>query len=103
GRFRRPFLLTPGVMRGAPRVLFIGRVPGQIYSWPEEAHPADWSPVWAVPMGRRGCAVYCGTDIDAAVPVTDQHNVEPHRLRRWKLTLWHRRKRIKEPAEPALA
>lgn len=101
--FHRPLTLVPGVDLHAPRVLFIGRAPGQIYSWPAEPHATAWCPVWAVPMGRRGHAVYCGSDIEAAAPAVDQINSDRRRVRLWKETLWWRRKRITEPKEPALA
>lgn len=100
--FERPLMLTPGIELRAPRVLFIGQAPGQIYSWPTETPAREWYPVWAVPMGRRGHAVYCGSDIGAAAPVHDQPDTDRDRVRLWKHILWHRRKRIREPEEPAL-
>ncbi len=101
--FTQPLMLTPGLEGSAPRVLFIGRVPGQIYSWPAEPHARDWSPVWAVPMGRRGHAVYCAGSIDAAQPDVRELAGNRDRVNLWKLTLWHRRKRITAPEDPDLA
>lgn len=102
-RFERPVMLTPGVDRRARRVLFIGRAPGQIYSWPAETGTADWRPVWALPMGRRGHAVYCGSDIEAAAPARDRRHPDRRRVQMWKSALWHRRKRIMGPELPVLA
>ena len=100
--FRRSLMLTPGMDLGAPRVFFVGSSPGQIYSWPAEPHAMAWRPVWAIPMGRRGHAVYCGSDIEVAVPAGEQGDTDRERLNLWKEILWRRRKRIAEPKEPAL-
>lgn len=101
--FSPPVMLTPGIDRNAPRILLIGRTPGQICSWPGDPDP-DWSPVWAVPMKRRGHAVYCAGSIEGASPEMADPGNDPDRVRLWKLTLWHRRRRIKAPDEdPALA
>lgn len=101
--FSPQLMLTPGLEAGSSRVLFIGRVPGQIYSWPAEPHASGWSPVWAVPMRRRGYAVYCAGSMDTAEPAPDQLEDDPDRVDLWKLTLWYRRKRIRVPKEPDLA
>jgi hypothetical protein len=103
GEFERPVMFTPGVERSAPRVLLIGRIPGQICSWPVEPQAAEWRPIWAVSMGRRGRAVYCGSDIEAAAPAPGQSGADRHQVELWKKTLWHRRMRIRAPEEPALA
>ena len=101
--FSPSLMLTPGVKPGAARVLFIGRVPGEIYSWPSESGPPGWSPVWAVPMGRRGQAVYCGTSVETDIPAPDERKGDCDRVKFWRLVMWHRRKRIREPEEPELA
>ncbi len=101
--FERPVMLTPGVERNATRVLLIGRIPGQICSWPVKPRAEDWRPVWAVSMGRRGRAIYCGSDLEAAAPALGQSGADRHKVELWKKTLWHRRKRISVPEEPALA
>jgi hypothetical protein len=101
--FSPPLMLTPGVEGNASRVLFVGRLPGQIYSWPAEPHVSGWSPVWAIPMGRRGRAIYCGGTIDAAQPVANGLDGDLDHIHLWRLTLWHRRKRIKPPDDPDLA
>jgi hypothetical protein len=102
--FRRPLFLTPGVERtAAPRVFFVGRTPGQILCWPAEAMGEDWDPVWAVPMGRRGTAVYCGGSIDEALPQGSLPHGDPERLELWKEVLWRRRKRIAVPDGRALS
>lgn len=93
-------LRTPGLDGRAPRVYFIGRCPGQIVNWPVDPLP-EWQPVWAIPMRRRGKALYCGTSLAAELPLT-----EPCRdrglLRMWRHVLWQSRARIAPPRERSL-
>jgi len=98
--FERSVMLAPGLDPRARHMFFIGRVPGQIYSWPQES-AANWFPVWVIPMERRrGRVIYCGNDIDSAGPALDRFEADRHRLQLWKDILWYGRKRIKEPEEP---
>lgn len=103
GTFEPAVILPPRLQHHTSRVLFLGRAPGQIYTWPAEAPAEAWKPVWAIPMGRDGSAIYCGLDIDAAGPLPYAPCADRQRLQAWKETLWHRRKRIMEPKEPVLA
>ncbi len=81
------------------RVFLVGRSPGQITKWPAEQIPEKWDPVWAVPIRKRGRAVYCGLGIDLSTP--DPHtDAVTKRIRMWKDVLWHWRKRIAEPTHP---
>jgi hypothetical protein len=103
-QFHKPLLLTPGIDRtAAPHIFFAGRSPGQISSWPAEPLPDIWEPVWAIPMSRRGTAIYCAGSVDGALPVPAQEPPERQRLDLWKEILWRRRKRIAAPRQPALA
>jgi hypothetical protein len=100
--FEKSLILTPGVDRRAPRIFFIGPSPGQVYTWPKEDGSTEWRPVWAVPMGRRGHAVYCGEDMAAERPDIRHHHTRPDEALLWKQVLWHWRRRIKPPSEPPL-
>jgi hypothetical protein len=100
--FEKSLILAPGIDRRAPRIFFIGSSPGQVYTWPKEGGSTEWRPVWAVPMGRHGHAVYSGEDIAAARPDVDHQNSRPDDIQLWKQVLWHWRRRIKPPTEPPL-
>jgi hypothetical protein len=94
-------LRAPGLQRGnVRRVFFLGRKPGQVAVWPSDPIP-DWEPVWAVPLARRGRAVYCGTSLDAAAVGTDPVG-ERDAVELWRKVLWQWRRRIKAPEEPVL-
>jgi hypothetical protein len=101
--FERDLLLTPGLHMNAPCVYLIGRLPGQIRRWPPETPATDWRPIWAVPMWRRGRAVYCGTDLDRSGPIPNLPDGDRRSVQEWKDILWHQRKRISPPEFPALA
>lgn len=83
------------------RVFFVGREPGQIASWPSEPHPTEWLPVWAIPMRRRGKAIFCGTSISESEPVRSGCG-NRKKLKEWKMILWHHRKKIAPPDHNAL-
>jgi hypothetical protein len=93
-------LRTPGLSHGAPRIYFVGRNPGQIAVWPAEPFP-EWEPVWAVPFGRRGNALYCGASLGSDTPLPET-GVSKVLVKTWRQLLWHWRKRITPPREPAL-
>jgi hypothetical protein len=101
--FDRNLMLTPELEMNAPRVYFIGRLPGQIHMWPAEPPATDWHPIWAIPMWRRGQAVYCGSDIERAQPIPNLPDGDRRNVERWKDLLWHQRKKIAPPAFPPLA
>jgi hypothetical protein len=103
--FRRP--LSIGVQFDFPmartsRVFYIGRRVGEIVSWPSELLPDKWAPVWAVPFGRRGNAVYCGEDPSRSMPESD-HKVPNEKRECWKEVLWYNRKRITPPRQRVLS
>ena len=84
------------------KIFFIGQVPGQIVSWPGESLPDDWSPIWAIPMTRKGGrAFFCGTNVGSSSPesgsVCDRKKID-----QWKGILWHKRKKIIPSERPSL-
>jgi hypothetical protein len=52
--------------------------------------------VWAVPIGRRGQAFFCGSDVAAAEPAGTQTG-DRKRVREWKDILYYRMKKITPP------
>ncbi len=83
------------------RVIFVGRRPGEIVSWPREGLPRDWEPVWAIPFGkRRGRAIFCGSKLEDSLPLESDRN--PKQQQQWKEILWYRRKRITPPDHPRM-
>lgn len=90
-------LRTPGLDGRAPRVYFVGRCSGQIVSWPADPLP-EWEPVWAIPFGRRGRVLYCGTSMDTDIPLAKQCGDRLH-ARLWHHILWQSRKRITPPPD----
>ena len=100
--FRPPVLLVPALSSYlGRRIFFIGRVPGEIVTWPSEPLPKQWEPVWAVTLARRGVAIFCGTGIRDCVP-SAAIGLDRDRVEQWKNVLWHLRKRIVPPPQPAL-
>lgn len=101
--FRRPLSLAAhfDIATTSTRVFYIGRRAGEIVSWPSEPIPVDWTPVWAVPLARRGQAFYCGEDPSDSLP--QRENVGTKNKRElWKEVLWHDRKRITPPRQRLL-
>ncbi len=85
------------------RVFFVGSVPGQIVSWPREALPTDWVPVWAIPMTRRGRVLFCGADVRGAGAVRASGAPYPaKKVRLWKEIVHYRRKKITPPSAAGL-
>jgi hypothetical protein len=86
------------------RVFFLGRAPGQIVSWPAEPLPSDWQPVWAVPLERKGRAIFCGIAVAEAepLPTAADGSVDRRKLKQWKDVLCHWQKRIDLPCSPPL-
>jgi hypothetical protein len=79
------------------RVFFVGREVGQIVSWPAEILPEDWSPVWAIPLKKKGRAIFCGTRLAESDPLMSTR-YDRKKLREWKEIIWHRRMRITPPS-----
>jgi len=84
------------------RVFFVGRNPGEIVVCPKEPLPSDWIPVWAIPMRRKGYAIFCTSNPDNAAPTKLIKGSKKH-LKLWKDVLWNRRKRIASPKHPLLS
>jgi hypothetical protein len=85
------------------RVFFVGREPGQIISWPTEPLPSCWQPVWAIPLERKGRAIFCGRDIGSSEPLPARAGTDRKKLKLWKEVLYRRQKRIVTPLSPRLA
>jgi hypothetical protein len=84
-------------IQGKQRILFVGREPGQVVSYPSEPLPTDWTPVWAISIGRRrGKAAFCGSRLMESEPKQSRCK-DRKKLRQWKEILWHRRKQILPP------
>jgi hypothetical protein len=93
-----PFFSPPPSCFVGRRVFFVGSVPGQIMSWPAEELPTSWTPVWAVPMGRRGRALYCGLSLDGATASQcAPSSASPRKVREWKDLLARQQQRITPP------
>jgi hypothetical protein len=86
----------------ASRVFYIGQRVGEIVSWPSESLPDEWVPIWAVPLERRGKAVYCGEDPSRSAPERD-HKTLSEKRELWKEVLWYNRKRIAPPRQRVLS
>ena len=84
------------------RVILLGAKPGQIVSLPTESLPTDWEPIWAVPIRRRGTALFCGTSISRAEP-DDTEVGDEFRVERWGEVLWRWRHRITPPHHRTLS
>jgi hypothetical protein len=101
-QFRRDVFIIPEVAAAADdRILFVGRRPGELVIWPSETLDKDWEPVWAIPYRREGIAIFCGHNIANSEPLPAL-GATRRLLARWKDFVWHRRRRITSPADPAL-
>jgi hypothetical protein len=93
-------LRTPGLKSGASRVYFLGKVPGQVAVWPKESLP-EWRPVWAIPLRRRGSALFCADGLEEAEPAAGRAGTNAQVLL-WRTVFSRWSKRIALPREPAL-
>ncbi|MEX2206032.1 MAG: hypothetical protein WEF50_07360 [Myxococcota bacterium] len=84
------------------RTFLIGRCPGHIAHLSEGALP-KWPVIWAVPLARRGTAVYCGPSLEAATPISNMEDADAGAVAEWKHVLWRWRRRIAAPRDPPLA
>jgi hypothetical protein len=83
------------------RLIFVGRVPGEIAFLGAGERPSGWKPVWVIVMHRKGKAIFCGDDLTDAAP-TRGALPDKKRVEDWKHVLWYRRKRIVPPAHDSL-
>ena len=93
-------LRVPGMGHASKDVIFIGNRVGAIAVWPAEPFP-PWAPVWAVPFGRRGRAVYCAP-FPAAARLSKERLGNRKSLTRWHQVLWEWRRQITPPPDPHL-
>lgn len=91
---------TPDLRPEADMVFFVGKHPGAIARWPVDPMPS-WEPVWAIPFGRRGRAIYCGSCLSASKPSRKPQGSRRQRAL-WRRVLWQWRKRITPPSDPYL-
>lgn len=89
---------TPDLPPEAARVFFVGKRPGAIARWPADPMPS-WEPVWAIPFGRRGRAIYCGRSLSASGPSRKPQGSRRQRAL-WRRVLWQWRKQITPPSDP---
>jgi hypothetical protein len=83
------------------KLIFIGRVPGQIAFLAAGEHPKGWDPVWAILLHRNGTVTFCGDSLLNAAPMPGRV-VDKRQVQEWKRVLWHRRKRIAAPQHEGL-
>ena len=87
------------------RIMFLGSRPGEIVDWHDENLPEDWLPIWAVAnSGKDKWAVhFCGQPEGAEIAPDPHHVLDDTRaVKRWKETIWVRRKKTKGPALPKI-
>ena len=90
------FAYEMGGMRG----LLIGQSPGQIATWPRQAFPTDWIPVWAIKkQGKKLTAMFAGEFLDVAQPENPTFTPTRREVQDWKKVIWHQRKRITPPRD----
>jgi hypothetical protein len=86
-------------VQGKRRILFVGKEPGQVTNWPEERLPTDWSPVWAIAIGRLfDRAMFCGTSLKESEPTLSRCR-DREKLHQWKQIFWDNRNRTLPPMD----
>ena len=90
-RYRYPFEF---ISRDDGKFFLLGKNPGEVVLWPQEAVSNRWSPIWAVQDGLKAESTYIQGD---EAKTDHDGNVSRERLRLWKEIVWHRRCRIGEP------
>ncbi len=93
------------------KIVFLGRVPGQIVDWPREELAKDWAPVWA--LVRHSCkdnksrnrrcwqVLYCGSDFTKEDPKLRFGKNKA--VKRWVSAVWINRKKNLPPEMGAIA
>ena len=85
---------------GGLQGFLIGRHPGQIATWPREAFPSNWLPVWAIKkQGRKLAAMFTGELLGMAQPENTSFTPTRREVQDWKKLLWNQRKRITPPRD----
>jgi hypothetical protein len=86
-------------IQGKQRIIFVGKEPGQIVSYPQEALPIDWHPVWAIAKGILfDRAKFCGTSLKESEPKLSRAR-DRNKLDLWKKILLGNSKRTLPPME----
>lgn len=79
-------------------IVFIGPTPGQVFMWPEEDPPEDWSPAWALAKSKKSWRAFqCGRAGDNLTPVWNGRYGDSRRVKLWKNFIWGNRKRTVPP------
>ena len=85
---------------GGVQGFLIGLRPGQIATWPREAFPTDWIPVWAIKkQGRKLTAIFTGELLGMTQPENRSFAPTRREVQDWKKVIWHQRKRITPPQD----
>ena len=85
---------------GGVQGFLIGQRPGQITTWPREAFPTDWIPVWAIKkQGRKLTAVFTGELLGMTQPENQSFTPTRREVQDWKKVIWHQRKRVTVPRD----
>lgn len=85
---------------GGLQGFLIGQRPGQIATWPREAFPSNWLPVWAIKkQGRKLNAMFTGELLGMAQPENPSFTPTRREVQDWKKLLWNQRKRITSPRD----
>ena len=81
----------------------LGKKPGEIISFPDDAPPVGWEPVWIIEQGRANRRViFCGTSVERCTPSTEKV-ADKKRVREWKTILWNERKKLLAPSRSPLS
>lgn len=84
-------------IQGNQRIIFVGNEPGQVASYPEEALPIDWHPVWAIAKGSLfDRAMFCGTSLKESEPKLSTCK-DKNKLGLWKKIFFDNRRRTLPP------
>ncbi|MFA6371069.1 MAG: hypothetical protein WCW68_00440 [Methanothrix sp.] len=90
------------------RIVFLGRLPGEIADWPDEDLPEGWEPVWALAKkaksgSERWEVHFCGSEGKLGANYEPgKQNPNSRAVKQWSKAIWLKRKRIKEPDIKAL-
>jgi hypothetical protein len=86
------------------RIFFVGSVPGQIFEWPKDKIPDEWTPVWAIAKkGRKEWTVHlCGKLNGLSVENQTSGSIDLPAVRKWREVIWNNRKINTPPALPLL-
>jgi hypothetical protein len=87
------------------RIVFVGRIPGDVVDWPHQHLPTHWDPVWAISQtGKDAWRVYyCGTGGADDEPVSEWFEAKKGTFKTWKEMVWTKRRSTAPPKPSRLA